>query len=71
MQFDHFLTIPHHTLVVPSLRSGGAGRCTGLSTAGVDKVKNRFTSGSCAVFVTGVTASRRNRWAGFSKRGAR
>jgi hypothetical protein len=65
MQFDHFLTIPHRALVVPPLRSTGAGPCTGLSTAGVDKVKNRFTSGSCATFVAAVTASRCKRWTGF------
>jgi hypothetical protein len=62
MQFDHFLTIPRRTLVVPSLRSTRAGPCTGLSTAGVDKVKKRFTSVTCADFVAGVTASRCKRW---------
>jgi hypothetical protein len=66
MEFDHFLTIPHRQLDGAPLRSAAARRCTGLSTAGVDKLKKRLRPVSCAIFVACVTASRCKRWTPFT-----
>jgi hypothetical protein len=59
-RFGHFFAI--RALALESRYFGLAAReaCTALSTACVDKEKNRFPSHACVIFVAFITPSPRN-----------